>query len=938
MGEEIFGRAEELALIAAFVDGAANWPRAVLLVGDAGIGKSVLWNWGTATAQQRGYRVLSCRPGERESSLSYAALGDILSEAGDEVIAELPEPQRRALEIALLREAATGPAVDPRAVAYAALAAIKLLCKVQPILIAVDDAHWMDRPTSRVLEFAARRLRSERVGLLMTARASETMGIPIGLDRALPSGTFKQIRLQPLSLGAIYHVLRSRLGAGFPRTIMVELYRATAGNPFFALEIARGLLASGFESAPAVRLPIPATLTESLQARLAAQPTRIRNLLLVIAALSHPTVNVVSAAAERPDLLPRDLDRAARDGLIEVDGERIRFGHPLLAAVTYNSAPELRRRSVHRRLAAVISDIEERANHLAHSAAEPDAEVAAMLDLAAARARARGAVEVAASRLEDARALTPPLSREDAQRRTNEAAMCHYLGGEVERARELWEEILSAAPPGPARAAAAWHLVEFRHAGLNTAQQVLAGEKALAEAEGDPALCAQIHHTLALTLVWDGELAKARPHAKASLELAELQSDRAVLAMALTAVAWVEHLSGRGVSPELAERWLGSEDSVLDLPLENNPALLWATMVADIGEEPELARGVFARMRRLAEDSGSEVSLPFLLYQMSDLERRTGDWALAARYADECEAIARQTEQNFRVRLALCARAMIAGCRGEAGSARALAREGLALAGPAGPWIVEARLRAALGFIELSLNHAGQAHAWLAPIAARAKPGGYEEPTAVRCLPDEIESLIRLGDLETAEAVLERLEDQGRKRRRAWALATAGRCRGELAAARGDLDAAEKALEGALVEHERLLDPLELARTLLVLGNVCRRARRKRSAREHLGRAAATFDQLGAALWSARAHEDLRRVSPGALRAHELSPTEERIAGLVRKGSTNKEIAQALFVSVKAVEGNLTRIYAKLGVRSRTELALQARPSESYEGSDGPSI
>jgi predicted ATPase len=263
------------------------------------------------------------------------------------------------------------------------------------------------------------------------------MSIPIGLDRALPPGTFKQIRLQPLSLGAIYHVLRSRLGAGFPRTIMVELYRATGGNPFFALEIARGLLASGFESAPAGRLPIPATLTESLQARLAAQPTRIRNLLLVIAALSHPTVNLVSAAAEHPDLLPRDLDRAAREGLIEVDGERIRFVHPLLAAVTYDSAPELRIRSVHRRLAEVISDVEERANHLAHAAPEPDAEVAAMLDLAAARARARGAVEVAASRLEDARALTPRLSREDAERRTSEAAMCHYLGGEVERAREL---------------------------------------------------------------------------------------------------------------------------------------------------------------------------------------------------------------------------------------------------------------------------------------------------------------------------------------------------------------------------------------------------------------------------------------------------------------------------------------------------------------------
>jgi len=206
----------------------------------------------------------------------------------------------------------------------------------------------------------------------------------------------------------------------------------------------------------------------------------------------------------------------------------------------------------------------------------------------------------------------------------------------------------------------------------------------------------------------------------------------------------------------------------------------------------------------------------------------------------------------------------------------------------------------------------------------------------VRCLPDEIEALISLGQLEAAEAFLERLEEQGRKRRRAWALAAAGRCRGELAAARGDLAAARRALEGALVEHERLTDPLELARTLLVLGNVCRRARRKRSARDYLERAAATFDQLGATIWSAHAHEDLRRVSPRSSRRNQLSTTEERVAVLVRKGSTNKEIARALFVSVKAVEANLTHIYAKLGIRSRTELALQLKPSESDGGIDAP--
>jgi len=939
VGEDIFGRAEQLALITAFVDRTSSRPRALVFAGDAGIGKSVLWNCGAASAARLGWRVLSCRPGERESSLSYAALGDLLAEAVDEVGGDLPEPQRRAMDIALLRRAATDRAIDRRAIAVAGLAIIKLIVKSRPILIAVDDAHWLDKPTSRVLEYIARRLGSQHVGLLLTVRASEGASLPIGLDRALPSDAIQQVRLQPLSLGAIYHVVRSRLGTGFPRTVMVELHRASGGNPFFALEIARGLLTSGFEPAPDVRLPIPATLTESIETRLAAFPTRIRDLLLVIAALSHPTLSLIRAAADRPESLESDLDRATRDGLIEFDGERIRFAHPILAAVTYNSAPEIRRRKVHQRLAAVVTDVEERANHLARSAPGPRAEVAEMLELAASRARGRGAVESAASLWEDARNLTPPDDGHTALRRAGEAAMCHYLGGEVERARELWEEIVSAAPTGPVRAAAAWHLVEFRHAGLDAAQQVVAGEKALVDAVGDPALCAQIHHTLALTLVWEGELAKARPHATAALELAEHQGgDRAVLAMALTAVAWVEHLSGRGVSPELADRWLRFEDAVLDLPLENNPALLWASMVADIGEDPELARGVFARMRRLAEDSGYEVSLPFLLYQMSELERRTGDWALAARYAEECETVARQGDQTFRVRLALCAKAMIAGCRGEADSARALVREGLALAGPGGPWIVEARLQAALGFLELSMGHAEQAHAWLSPLAARARPGGYEEPTAVRCLPDDIEALIGMDELEAAETLLERLEEQGRKGRRAWALATAGRCRGELAAARGDLGAARRALEGALVQHERLSDPLELARTVQVLGNVCRRARQKRPAREYLGQALTSFDQLGAALWSARARKDLGRVSPGASNRQQLSPTEERVAMLVRQGRTNKEIAMTLFVSVKAIEANLTRIYGKLGVRSRTQLALQVKPAESDEGSSSASI
>jgi DNA-binding CsgD family transcriptional regulator len=926
--DEIFGRDEELARIAAFLEDSSEGPRALLLEGDAGIGKSVLWKRGLTTASGRYHRVLSCRPGERESLLSYAALGDLLGEVVDEVIGQLPDPQRRALEAALLRSGAVGRGVDRRAVAYAALAVLRLLGGSRPILLAVDDAHWMDAPSSRVLEFAVRRLGAQTTRLLITARTPPPIDVPLGLDRALPTEALERIRLQPLRLGAIYHVVRSRLSASFPRTVMVELQRSSGGNPFFALEIARGLLASGLEPAPGARLPIPATVKESIEARLAGLPRRARNVLLVVSALSHPTFSLVSSAVDEPARLQADLDLAAREGLIEMEGERLRFAHPLLAAVTYMSAPEMRRRQLHRRLAGLVSDVEEQAGHLAQAVTGPDAHAATRLELAAGRARARGAVEVAASMWEEAGRLTSPPGGPDALRRANEAAMCHYLGGEVERSRELWEDIVTSAPPGPLRAAATWHLVEFRHAAMRVSEQIELAETALAEAAGDVALEAQIHHTLALTLVWDGDLNRAAPHARAAVSLAEKQPDPAVIAMALNAAAWVEHLAGRELPVEQLERWLALETAVHDLPLENNPAVQRATMISGFGETPDAARQELARLRRLAEDAGFEVSLPFILYQLSDLELRAGNWPLAARLADECEAIALQTEQPFRVRLALCAKAMVAARRGDAGVARTLVEQALGLAPHSGPWFVDARLEAVLGFLDLSLGDAKAAHNRLAPILARAEAGGFGEPTGLRCLPDEIEALVALGELDAAASLLERLQEQARRHNRAWAQATAERCRGELAAAQGDLPAARLALEASLDQHARLPDPFELARTHLCLGNVCRRERQKRSAGEHLARAAVGFDSLGAALWSARAQADRRRLGLRTPARDQLSATEARVAELVGTGLTNKEIARMLFVSTKAVEANLTRIYGKLGVRSRTELALELRRSE----------
>jgi DNA-binding CsgD family transcriptional regulator len=277
---------------------------------------------------------------------------------------------------------------------------------------------------------------------------------------------------------------------------------------------------------------------------------------------------------------------------------------------------------------------------------------------------------------------------------------------------------------------------------------------------------------------------------------------------------------------------------------------------------------------------------------------------------------------------------MVAARRGLLGPARVKAKEALTLATRSGPWYVESCIRAVLGFIEISADEPLAAYGWLAAVIEREEAGGYAEPTAFHHLPDAIEALITTGDQKRAAVLVERLEKQGRALDRAWALATAARCRGLLAAAQGDLDSSQTALQLALAEHQRLPDPFELARTLLVLGAVQRRARQKRSAAHSLERAASVFEELGAAVWMAKARRELDRTGLHGPAHHVLTPTEERVAELVGSGLTNKEIAGKLFVSVKTVEASLTRIYAKLAVRSRTELALRmslgspAAPSE----------
>ena len=227
----------------------------------------------------------------------------------------------------------------------------------------------------------------------------------------------------------------------------------------------------------------------------------------------------------------------------------------------------------------------------------------------------------------------------------------------------------------------------------------------------------------------------------------------------------------------------------------------------------------------------------------------------------------------------------------------------------------------ALGVLELSLGRPEATHHVLGPLVRRLEEGGVREPGSARFIADEIEALIALGSLEEAEAILDRLELRSTQLDRASALAAGSRCRGLLHASRGDLPAALEALELALAEHQRLPIPFEQARTLLALGATRRRAKMKRAAREALEESLGTFEELGARLWAGKARAELARIGGRRPPTGDLTPTERRIAELVAEGRTDKEIAAVVFVTSKTVGTQLSRIYRKVGVRSRTELA-----------------
>jgi DNA-binding CsgD family transcriptional regulator len=917
VADPLIGRDEELNAVRAFLAGTRDGPAVVLLEGEAGIGKTTVWEAALATEGAR-HEVLRARPAEGEMALSFAALSDLLAGVLEAALPGLPAPQRRALEVALLLEPGGERPPEQRAVAAGFLGAVRALARSHQVLVAIDDVQWLDGPSATVLAFALRRLEGARVDFLLAERVEPGAPRALGLDRPPPELKVERVRIEPLSLAALQRLVHIQLGATFSRPVLRRIHDTSGGNPFFALELARAV--EGLEPpAPGEPLPVPDKLHVLVEQRLSGLPEETGEALLAAALLGQPTLARLEAAVG-PDAA-RALRPAVEARVARIERERVRFEHPLLASGLVDSADARRCRELHRRLAEVAEEPEERARHLALAAEGPDEAVAATLAAAARAVAARGAPEAAAELADRARRLTPPNLVRQRGERAAAAGWHAWQAGDARRARELLQEGAAACPSGPRRAKVLDSLVRLEVQSGNSRIVPDLCCAALREAGDDTGLRAALHEILAWALLLMREDVHAAAHnARLAVELAERLDDPVQLSDALSVQAQSEFLLGGGLPSApmeraLALRWDDPSERAL-----RNPQLHWSLLL-QCADRLDEARGNLDDAHRHALTRGDESALPWIRMRLSQVELQAGNWQSALAHADSGYADSVQTGQDAQVATLLCARALVEAHLGRADEAQPAAERGLAQAERFGDGIGARLGRWALGHLALSGGDSAAAEQVLGALWRQSRAAGIVEPGENRYLGDYAEALVALERLDDADEVAAELERRGEELDRPAVLAVAARCRGLVACARGELDRALGELEGALALHEQVMLPFQHARTLLALGGAQRRARQRRKARVTLEACLASFAQLGAVLWELRAKSELARIAGRSPAPTELTPTELRVAKLVAEGRTNREVAAALVVTERTVETHLSHIYRKLGVRSRTELA-----------------
>ena len=896
---ELVGRDDELASLREFVGAVPEGPRALVLRGDPGIGKTAVWRAGLELSEET-CTLLSARCVEAELPLALVGLSDLVGEAFGDIAGELDDHERAALAAALGLAAADGPTRDALALSRAFLALVRLLARDEPVLIAVDDVQWLDPSSARILSFSARRLGDLPVGILVTQRGDGPD--PLDLGNAV-GAAYEELQLGPLSLGAIVRLVRSRSDVRLPRPVLARVHEASGGNPMFALEFARSLARDRPQLGP---IAVPSSLLELVRARVERCPADVRRVLAMVAAAERPTPAMLSAVDPAASEL---LDAAVDLGAVVVGDGLVRFSHPLLGSAAYGDLTPTARRSLHRELAQVCDDVEERARHLALAAAGPEPSAAALLDEAAARAFGRGAPEAAAELAQEALRLTPP--GEDSLRFERTLGAAWQLAGASRfvEARELLDRLLAGGLEGPRRVRAVLMLTML----ADDVDEGLRLTDALAHVGTDLALRVRVLLALSSYQFYREDLDASEAAARQALAAAEEAGEGPLMAAAVLVVADRADLGGRP-EPDLVERAVQLADNV-GVPSGWPSAREMTSRRLLRSGDLDGARCALEADLTIARERGALPDRYRLLRDLADVERHAGHWELSERYLDEIEENAEPgswAEAEIMQR-----RAALAAVRGRAEEARELAGRGEACAEAINWPHLAAMNRWGIGSLELSLGDPVNAWDALGDIRRTETWGRLESLEAVA---DAIEALVGLGDLEDAQELLLTLQED-RNRGHLWAGPGTLRCEALLWLAQGSLEAAVAAAEEAAAGFERRGFPLHSGRALLVAGEAFRRAGERRRAGGRLDEARAIFLELGAACWVARCDNELRRARPRPRRDRELTHAERRVAALVALGKKNREVAAQLFTTVATVEAHLTRIYRKLGIRSRTELA-----------------
>jgi DNA-binding CsgD family transcriptional regulator len=908
----LVGRDREQSVIDTLLSGARSGRGEVLaIVGEAGIGKSALLAY--AADKAGGMNILRARGVQSEAQIPFAGLYELLRPALAS-LERIPKPQAAALEGALALRPAT--AEDRFAIGAATLSLLAAHAEESPLLVTVDDAHWLDGSSANALLFAARRLVADPVAVLLAVREGE----PSLLDGAdLP-----RLRLQGLDHAASTELLERR-AARLAENKLAEpladrLHRETGGNPLALLELSDE--PAWLEQTPHEPLPVVASLANSYAQRFDSLASGGRQMLVLLAASDAGDLSALVRPASALGLEVGDVAPGEAAGLVDVRGARVEWRHPLARSAVYGRAAPAERRAAHRALADALPDADDdrRAWHLALAALGPDAVASSALEQAGVRAHDRSAYDVASRTFQRAASLTPDGDRRG--RLLHVAADAAWLSGLGDRANELLDEAEEHGEE-PGLRISIEHLrgyVAIRRGNLIVGRRILlaAVEEAVTidPPRGVVMLAEAVHASFYL-----GDAAAMRRIADQISALARACVDIRSEFFASMAEGMVLVFSGEG---DRGPRLIRHAVALLmhwDELWDDQTLLAWAAMgplwLRDAPEGPALVDRALALARRR---SAAGV-LPWVLLHVA-IDRATRDrWAEAEAAFYEAVDLGRESGQDAELAISLARLAWLEAREGKEEPCRAHATEALALSSRLGLGLSEVWALTALGDLEFGRGRPKEAMLRYEEQFAALQVRGIND-VDLWPAPELVEAYLRIGRADAAAETAEAFGREAAVKGSPWALARAARARGLVAAE----DQFEECFAEAFARHGETLDDFEAARTHLAYGSRLRRHRQRVRAREELRAAIDMFDHLGAEPWSeiartelAATGETVRRRDPANFT--QLTPQELQVALLLAERRTTREAAAALFLSPKTVEYHLRSIYRKLGVATRDELA-----------------